>query len=339
MAKKKLDIPRRAEEDRRARQAFRMASILGILERLLQRSKWNVKSLAADLELSQRTVHRYLDVLEMVGVPFFYDRDEKCYRVRSGYTFPVINLTPDELLGQATATVLSEAVGLGDETTAKPTTRKVAAGSREETRDLLADAEAALLVLDLRLATNSRHRELIKTVQWALVEKKQLVGEYESPHEEGPVQLTLHPYRLCLTNRAWYLVARSQAQRQPWTFRVARFKSLRMIDSPAEVPEDFNLQEYFGNAWGVYRGEKTYDIEIKFTKEVADLVTETTWHHTQTVKRHKNGRVTLKFRVDGLNEILRWVLGWSGRCKITEPKELRAMVTEQLRAALKMNEG
>ena len=86
--------------------------ILPILERLLQRSKWNIKSLAADLELSERTIHRYLNVLEIAGVPFYYDKAEKCYRVRPGYTFPVLNLTPDELLGQAAATVVAEATGL-----------------------------------------------------------------------------------------------------------------------------------------------------------------------------------------------------------------------------------
>ncbi len=46
--------------------------------------------------------------------------------------------------------------------------------------------------------------------------------------------------------------------------------------------------------------------------KAAYLVTETTWHHTQAVKRHEDGRVTLSFRVDGLDEIFRWVFGWSG---------------------------
>ena len=88
----------------------------------------------------------------------------------------------------------------------------------------------------------------------------------------------------------------------------------------------------------MYRGEQTYDVEIEFVKEVADLVTETTWHRTQALKRHKDGRVTLTFRVDGLNEILRWVLGWAGRCRVIKPDELRRLVVDQLRAAIEMNE-
>lgn len=336
--KQKLDIPQRPEEDRRAKQAVRMANILGILERLLQRGKWNVPRLATDLELSERTVHRYLDVLEVAGVPFYYNNQEKCYRVRPGYRFPVLSLTPDELLGQAAATVLTEAAGLGPAAATRPVTRKIALASPQETADFLADAEAVVSVLDLKLADHSRHRETIKTVQWALVEGKQLAGEYESPHEPGPVSLTIHPYRLVLTNQAWYLIGRVNGQDTPWTFRIARFKTVKMIDTVAEVPKNFDLEEYFGNAWCVYRGDKTYDVQIEFTKEVAGVVTETVWHKTQEVKRHKDGRVTLTFRVDGLNEILRWVLGWSGRAKVIRPVELQKMVADQLRVALKMYE-
>jgi predicted DNA-binding transcriptional regulator YafY len=49
--------------------------------------------------------------------------------------------------------------------------------------------------------------------------------------------------------------------------------------------------------------------------------------------------VTLTFQVDGLNEILHWVLGWSGRARVVKPPELRALVVEQLRAALRLNGG
>jgi hypothetical protein len=57
-------------------------------------------------------------------------------------------------------------------------------------------------VLDLKLADHSQHHETIRTVQWALLERKQLTGHYRSPYEPTPVKLTLHPYRLCLVKAA-----------------------------------------------------------------------------------------------------------------------------------------
>jgi predicted DNA-binding transcriptional regulator YafY len=332
-------IPKRSEEDRRARQAVRLANIMKIRELLLGRGKWNVRTLAAELECSEKTVQRYLTVLEIAGVPYFYDAHEKCYQVRPGFNFPVVNLTPDELLSQAAATVISKAAGLDAGASAIPATRKIAAVSSQEVADLLADAESVMTVLDLKLADHSRHQEMIRTVQWALIQKKQVTGQYLSPYQEKPVKLTLHPYRLCFAGQAWYLIARSAEGKLPKLYRIARFQSLRMIDTAAQTPEKFSVEKYFGNAWGVFRGDETFDVVIEFSKEAADLVTETRWHKTQKAKRHADGRVTLSFTVDGLDEILWWVLNWASRAKVIQPEKLREMVLEKSRMATKMNGG
>jgi predicted DNA-binding transcriptional regulator YafY len=121
------------------------------------------------------------------------------------------------------------------------------------------------------------------------------------------------------------------------TYRIARFNSLEVTDEPADVPRAFDVRDHFGNAWAVYRGEQSYEVEIVFSPEAAPLVLETVWHRTQRARRHNDGRVTLMFEVDGLDEIVHWVLGWSGRAKVIRPKELREMVVEHLRKALKLN--
>jgi hypothetical protein len=41
--------------------------------------------------------------------------------------------------------------------------------------------------------------------------------------------------------------------------------------------------------------------------------------------------------VDGLEEIVWWVLGWSGFVEVVRPLELRLLVVEKLRRAVAMN--
>ena len=41
----------------------------------------------------------------------------------------------------------------------------------------------------------------------------------------------------------------------------------------------------------------------------------------------------LKFRVDGLQEILNWVMTWTGRGVVVSPLQLRELVAERLRTA------
>jgi predicted DNA-binding transcriptional regulator YafY len=336
MIKKRTPRP---DVERRLRQATRHARMLRILQLLLSRGRWNAKSIAAELECAERTVYRDLEVLALSGVPWYFDDNERCYRVRPDFRFPTIALTPDELLGQATATAISQGAGLNISSGAKTTTRKITAMASEDSAKLLNDAEQIITVLDLKLADHSRSHEDIRTVQWALLQRKQLAGVYASPYRSAPVKLTLNPLRLCLAQQAWYLIARPVNEGAPKTYRVTRFKSLRMLDTPSQGQADFDLKAYFGNAWAVYRGAESYDVAINFSPDAAPLVTETVWHSTQTVKQHKDGSVILNFQVDGLDEIVWWVLGWSGRAKVLKPERLREMVIEKLRAAVALHES
>ena len=337
MVDKFANVKKRPDAERRVRQNNRIGRILRLLQLIQGRGRWNSKEIAAEIDCSERTVFRDLQVLEMAGIPWMFDERSRCYRVRPGWHFPVMNLTQEELLGQVTATVVAGAAGLKVGTGAKPTTRKLAATLSEEKQQLLEDAAQLITVLDLKLSDHSRSQEIVKTIQWALLDRKQVTGLYLSPYQNKPVKVTLHPYRLCLAQQAWYLVARPLDGDAPKTYRVTRFQSIRALGTAAEIPADFDLKGYFGNAWGVFRGSKSYEVELLFSPDAAPLVTETTWHATQKVKQYPNGSATLSFRVDGLEEILWWVLGWSGRVKITAPTELRRMVVDQLQKAIAEN--
>ena len=329
--------PTRTDADRRVRQADRLGRVLRILELIQGHGRWDASNLAAELECSARTVHRYLDVLKYAGVPFWFDKEQSCYRVRPDFRFPALNLNEDELLGQSLAGSVSANKGLGVGRGGQVTTEKLSAVSDAKARALLEQAGQLVSVLDLKLVDHSQHQETIRTIQWALLKSRQLAGKYQSPYAEHPKRVTLHPYRLCLVRHAWYVIARPGDQDEPRPYRVNRFKTLQLLDAAADVPADFDLHAFLGNAWGIFRGDTTYDIEIHFVAEAAMQVTETRWHHTQQVKRHRDGSVTLTFRVDGLNEIIWWLLGWSGFAKVIRPEELRLRLLEQLEAGIGMN--
>ena len=331
--------PRRPDSERRLRQTVRLARVLKILEMIQGRARYGPKQIAAELEVSERTIFRDLNVLELAGVPWSYNKENQHYWVRPGYNFPALNLSDDELIGQATANVITSAQGLDITPGTAPATRKLKANSREQAAKFLEDVEKVTAVLDLKLADHSRSHETIRTIQWSLCQGRKLTGMYASPYEEKPRRLDLHPYRLCLVRQAWYLVARPDPLDQPQTYRVTRFQSLRPSDAPAKIPAEFDLKAYFGNSWGVYRGAQSYDVVVQFTCEAAELVTETTWHSTQKVDRHGDGSVTLSFTVDGLNELAYWLLGWSGRVTVVNPPELREIVLGHLRKAVELNQG
>lgn len=345
MAKKKpkkkippdSSVPRRPDRDRRVRQSERLARVLSVLNLIQSRGRWNARAISEELECSERTVYRDLEVLEFSGVPWFYDEQEQCYRVRPDYRFPTLTLTKEEAVGQVLATALTKTPGLDIGPGAGPTTRKLAVSSDEQIQDLLADAARMIEVFNLKLVDHSKHQEIIKSIQFSLLQGKQITGVYESPYEPKPRKLAIHPYRLCLVKQAWYVIGHIDGESEAKTFRAARFRTVRMMDQPAIIPENFHLKTHFGNAWAVYRGESSYQIELRFEPDAARIVTETIWHHTQHATPHKDGTVTLKFTVDGLDEILRWILTWTGKVTIVGPDELKSRFHETLECGLEMN--
>ena len=72
------------------------------------------RALAEELECSERTVYRYLDVLKFAGVPYYREEPQEFGRVRPDCGFPILTLTEDEALGQALATAATNAPGLND---------------------------------------------------------------------------------------------------------------------------------------------------------------------------------------------------------------------------------
>ncbi|WP_345319078.1 transcriptional regulator [Novipirellula rosea] len=331
------NIPERPDADRRVRQSLRIARVLHVLNLIQSRGRWNVAAIAKELDCSARTVHRDLNVLEFCGVPFYFSEEEQCYRVRSDFRFPTLMLNSEEALGQAIATAITKTPGLNIGLGAGPTTTRLASASNDEIKQTIADAMSLIEVFDLKLVDHSRHGEILKTVQLALLGANQITGVYLSPYEESPVKLTLHPYRLCLVKQAWYVIGHIDGETEAKTFRAARFKSLRQTEAMAQRPEKFDLRKHFGNAWSVYRGAVSYDVELRFDASVARTVVETNWHHTQTEKKHRDGSVTLMFTVDGLEEIQRWILGWTGDVNIVSPAELRVAIIERLRKGIDDN--
>jgi predicted DNA-binding transcriptional regulator YafY len=326
----------KSDAERRLRQSLRFGRILKVLGLIQGHGHWSSGEIARELECSERTVRRDLQVLELAGIPWYFDQSQHCYRVRPGWTSPATSFTAEEVIAQATRFVVSDSPGLhignrGD------LRRSFMGQLSDDQRQLMSDTEQLVSVLNLKLADHSQHQKQLVEVRHALLQRRQLRGDYVSPYKSKSVQLTLHPYRLCLTGQAWYVIARPHGEDAPKTYRVARFNRLELLQQPAVVQASFNLGSYFGNAWGVYRGTPSCKVRLWFTPDASRLVTETRWQSTQEEHRHADGSLTLTFTVDGFEEIGWWILGWGGRVKVLEPSELRQRVTDQLRRGIELH--
>ena len=327
----------RSDADRRLRQAARHARAIQVLKRISGDGTWTAKSLAQELECAERTIYRDLAVLELAGVPWYFDESKRGYQVREKSWLPNLNLSEGELLGQATASALAAAAGIEIGKAVEAVTSKLEAALPAAKRRILRDAMELIKALELKSSDHSQAEEHLRTIQVALVERRQLRGTYCSPYLDGPVTLSLNPLRLCLIGQAWYLIAREAKGGVVKTYRAARFQSLKQISQAATAIDEFELSKYLGNAWSVFRSDRRFHVRLRFDEKATPLVLETRWHRTQEHQLLPCGEAEVTFAVDGLEEITRWVLGWAPRVTVLEPPELRSRVMQALERGILMH--
>lgn len=226
---------------------MRAARLVSVLLKLQAHGRLTAAQLAADLEVSERTIYRDLADLGTAGVPILGERGEGGgYQLLDGYRTNLTGLTSDEasalLLTGAAAPVAQ--LGLGS---LLATTRlKLLAAVPSGLREVATRAEARFL-LDPSGWAHARPRDQrhLHTIARAVWQDRQLRLAHRRLDGHA-VQRTVHPFGMVHKTGTWYLVA---AHRQrPLVYRVERVTSASVLDAPAERPPDFVLG-VFWDAW------------------------------------------------------------------------------------------
>ncbi len=303
----------------------RLHRLLQLIALLRGPTSWNARRLAEHFCTSRRNVYRDLAVMELAGVPFYYDPDfgeGGGYRIRETFFFPHIGLTDQECFDLAVASRLIERQGIPLLNEVCHVRDKLLGTLPAKQQELITEASALFDVLSVGMPEQGRCRNILLALQESLLAKKQIETTYRSPHEKAAKKLQLQPRRIFLCNGVWYLVAHDSRDAQEKLYRLFRFQNIRVLDKAMNIDPHFSLREYLGNAWAVYRGERDYHVEIAFDAEAAPLVEERHWHHTQELEKRSDGTLLFRATVSGLEEIKFWVLQWGARATVLKPREL-----------------
>jgi predicted DNA-binding transcriptional regulator YafY len=221
--------------------------LLSLVLLLQARGRATARSIAAELEVSVRTVYRDVEALVAAGVPVLTESGPGggC-RLMDGYRFPLRGLRPDEaeaLLILGVPGVLGE-LGLDRALDAAQRQIRVTAGGPD-------GGGAALVHLDMpRWFGSQEEVPCLRDLARALRSCQQLAVRYR-PHEgsDGADLRVLGP--LGLVNKAglWYLVAvpADRLHHRPGArvFRVARIASARVLAESFERPAGFELAVFW----------------------------------------------------------------------------------------------
>ncbi len=300
----------------------------------------NAPALAKILETHERTIYRDIDTLNASGVPCHFDEESNGYRVARGFYMPPVELTFEEAMS---IVALLEEIGEGSQIPFFGIASRAAEKLRSQ---LSATVQTSIEPIDghvhidlARSADDDSCRDVYDDVRDAIAHRRVLRCVYESARgkDESPsndqAEFDLHPYALWFCQRAWYVIGHHGGRDAVRQLKLNRFTFVRPTERPLVIPDDFDIRTHLGNAWRMIRGDTSHRIAVRFDAAFADNASETRWHPTQEEEwDHDTGAVTLRFTVDGLDEIVWWILGYGPNITILEPPELIERVRQLAQA-------
>ncbi|NLJ73286.1 MAG: WYL domain-containing protein [Syntrophomonadaceae bacterium] len=133
----------------------------------------------------------------------------------------------------------------------------------------------------------------------------------------------LQPVGLVFKRGVWYLVANNIDNNEYRIFRTDQIMEVTLRNIQFEYPEDFSLENYIGDSWGVFTNDKVEEVILRFSPRVSTRVKNLQYHRSQKLLEElPDGSVIIGLEVCGLIELKSWLLQWGNEVMILEPKYL-----------------
>ena len=299
--------------------------------------------MARAMEVGRRTAERMRDAVwaAFPQMEAIEDPPTKRFRIPSGLDSLFQTPTAEELAALRTAADSYAAGGAeGRSAALYALERKLLSALRGAARRKVApDVEALVQAETIAVHPGPRpfeSEQVLSAIRAAVKGLQALSFRYEGGSAPGRTR-KVTPLGI-LFGHANYLVAMEGRDPKPRTFRLDRMQAVTALDEPAPPPEDFSLQAFADESFGIYHGE-IEDVALRIGPSRADDALRWRFHPSQVVTQEDDGSVLVTFRASGMRELAWHLFTWSDAVEILSPPDLREMMVEELRKALRAHEG
>lgn len=311
--------------------------LLFIDRKIREKTYPNCSSLAAEWEVSEKTIQRDIDYLrDELNAPVVYDQLKYgFYYKEANFSLPAISISESDLFSVCVAqTVL-------DQFRNTPIFGKLSSVFRK-IRDSLPDKNAIdpawmnerILVFP-EPATNV-NPDIWDTLAKALRDNRRLAIHHRSPLPEPGIsdERVVDPWFLVSYRGEWYLSAFCHRRKSIRTFAVSRIAAARILENTFRMPSGMNKKKMFGDQFGIVWKSKSFKVRIRFSPDVAPYIRERKWHPAQKIRDLRDGGLVIEFVTNHLNEVSDWVLSWGAGATVLAPDVLLNKVRSSLKDAI-----
>lgn len=328
--------------------ADRLLAILGLLQ---THGKLPSKTLAEQLEVSERTIHRDMEALGAAGIPVYAERGHLGgWALPEGYRSRLTGMTAEEI----NALLFLQSSGLvrdlGLQESAKSALGKLRAALSPAARQDADFARQRIYVDGAGWrdaaggdpkpgASEEAGKSVLATVQEAVWAERKLLIAYDGGSDtangraETARPRTILPLGLVAKQQVWYAMALTEPDGELRTFRVSRIAQARVTDEPFVRPEGFDLAA----SWAAsVRSFKTnlprYDAVVRIDASRWESFRRERFVVVREHRSFGTDAVEAEVAFNTLESACGILLGYGRLAEAVSPAGLRAAVAEEARA-------
>ena len=311
----------------------RVARLLEIVEMVKGNSNLRPRDLARQFGISEKRIYDDIADLNMAGVPIVFHQNG--YKILPSYFQTGALFQPEEAFRVTLGLNLLVQQGILDDDTKARLLQKLFGA--------VADGAAAdLSQLSARTHAGGRPENRVAPAVMeglcsAISANQAVRMQYSSVSSRSEAAREVHPYFITFRKNGWYLVAYCCERADVRTFKLSRMREVALLERNFTPPPLDTYVRDLDERWGIMDG-KMEQIEVQFDAEVAPYILEKNIPRG-TVKRRRDGGVTLTLSTRGLDEFSWWLLQYASHARVLKPARLADRMLRYARGMVELYEN
>ena len=236
--------------------SYKFDSLMMILNKLDSQEKVTIESLKEDLGVSERTVFRYLNTIQVAGFPIVFNNEKGGYGFMEGYSLKKPDLSLEETLALGISKKMIRGMGTGWEDSMNRIEQKLS-------------VKKADLPLHIVLSGKGLPSEVaahIGDIHKAIVGFQRLKLAYRALSSDQKTKRKVDPYFLFFEEDFWYFRGYCHLREEVRTFALDRIISLKIMEEHF-IPRNIAPEEELSGAFGTVVDGEPIEVVLRFDEE------------------------------------------------------------------------
>ncbi len=282
--------------------------------------------LANELGVSERTIHRDMESLSLVGIPIYSERGVAGgWRLVDGWKHKLSYLKEKEIISLFLPSPEKVISDLNLDVSIDELKQKLLLTAPGRVRKSAINLSERIHIDTSSWRDSQEHLKYMKLVQQAVMGDKKVIIDYEKANKEEKIY-KIDPLGLVAKGNTWYLVAMN-SQQEYRNYRVSRILDVKILDEKFNRPNEFVLADYWKDSKKRFiQNLPEYHVEVEVSQNIMNRIMFTgrfvrIINTTHDQRGNHWMSVSMSFPTE--EEAINFILGFGNQIKVAHPLHLQ----------------